>query len=87
METQPPSIHLFRHDPTRNMARFYSLEIAPDLFGGVVLIRNWGRSGHRGQERRHWFASVEPAERERDIWQRRKLRRGYESRDRPDGQG
>lgn len=59
------------------MARFYRIEIAPDLFGGVVLIRNWGRSGHRGQERRQWFADLPDAQHEQQAWLKRKLRRGY----------
>ncbi|WP_295044834.1 WGR domain-containing protein [uncultured Paracoccus sp.] len=77
----PPRIHLFRRDPCRNMARFYTLTIEPDLFGGVVLIRRWGRLGRPGQERRHWFAAVDQARKEQDAWLRRKLRRGYDGAD------
>jgi predicted DNA-binding WGR domain protein len=41
---------LERIDPTQNMARFYHLEVARDLFGCVVLVRRWGRLGTFG----HW---------------------------------
>ena len=77
MMIEPDSTHLVRHDPSRNMARFYILEVTPDLFGGVILVRNWGRRGHHGRELRQWFPDALQAERERDRWQRRKMRRGY----------
>jgi predicted DNA-binding WGR domain protein len=35
--------HLRRVDPTRNMRRFYRLDVQPDLFGGVLLVKEWGR--------------------------------------------
>ena len=77
MTQEPCSVLLERHDPARNMARFYRIEISQDLFGGVVLIRNWGRSGRHGQERRQWFADLPDAQKEQQVWLRRKLRRGY----------
>lgn len=77
MISEPDSVLLDRRDPDRNMARFYRLDIVPDLFGGVVLVRNWGRIGHRGQERQHWFADRREALQEQATWTRRKLRRGY----------
>lgn len=36
---------LRRIDTARNMRRFYLLSIQPTLFGGVSLIRYWGRIG------------------------------------------
>lgn len=71
------TIHLTRHDPKRNMARFYRLELEPDLFGGVVLVRQWGRIETEGQGRRAWFADVGEAMAARDVWAVRKLARGY----------
>jgi predicted DNA-binding WGR domain protein len=68
---------LTRHDPARNMARFYRLQIAPDLFGGAVLIRQWGRIGTQGHEHRHWLPDLTAAEAEAQDWLSRKLRRGY----------
>ena len=37
--------------PEQNRARFYALMIERDLFGRVVLVRQWGRIGTRGRER------------------------------------
>ncbi|WP_425291569.1 WGR domain-containing protein [Aminobacter anthyllidis] len=31
------------------MRRFYGLTLQPTLFGGVSVIRNWGRIGTNGQ--------------------------------------
>ena len=38
-------LHLRRVDPARNMRRFYRLDVQPDLFGGVLLVKEWGRIG------------------------------------------
>ena len=45
----PLSIDLKRIDVTKNMRRFYRMSLQPDLFGGVDLVREWGRIGFRGQ--------------------------------------
>ncbi len=39
-------------DPSANRFRWYSLEIQPCLFGGVDLIRRWGRIGQHGGAQR-----------------------------------
>jgi predicted DNA-binding WGR domain protein len=41
--------HLHRIDPDAHMARFYSIELAPTLFGEVTVLRRWGRIGTRGR--------------------------------------
>ncbi len=41
---------LHRRNPEQGVARFYSLMIEQDLFGRVVLVRNWGRIGTHGRE-------------------------------------
>jgi predicted DNA-binding WGR domain protein len=41
------AVHLRRVDPARNM--HHRLDVQPDLFGGVLLIKEWGRIGGRGQ--------------------------------------
>lgn len=41
--------HLHRIDPDARMARFYSIELAPTLFGEVTVLRRWGRIGSRGR--------------------------------------
>jgi predicted DNA-binding WGR domain protein len=40
---------LHRIDPEQGVRRFCSLTIKCDLFGGGVLVRNWGRIGTSGQ--------------------------------------
>lgn len=49
LEVFPSAIQLKRIDPERNMRRFYRMTIQPDLFGGVSVVREWGRIGARGQ--------------------------------------
>lgn len=70
-------VYLFRSGPSRNMSRFYGLEIQPDLFGGAVLVRSWGRLGTFGRECRQWFVSAQEAALELARWAKRKMRRGY----------
>jgi predicted DNA-binding WGR domain protein len=43
------AVHLRRIDPSRNMHRFERLDVQPDLFGGVLLVKEWGRLGARGR--------------------------------------
>jgi predicted DNA-binding WGR domain protein len=33
------------------MRRFYLLDVQPDLFGGVLLVKQWGRIGTQGRIR------------------------------------
>ncbi len=39
------TVYLRRIDPGRHMARFYALTVDRDLFGQVLLVREWGRIG------------------------------------------
>ena len=75
MDSDP--ILLTRRDPALNMARFYRLELTGDLFGGVQLVRSWGRIGTTGRSGREWHAGPDAAEASRAIWLRRKHARGY----------
>jgi predicted DNA-binding WGR domain protein len=43
------ALHLRRIDPSRNMSRFYRLDVQPDLFGSVSLVKEWGRIGAQGR--------------------------------------
>ena len=43
------ALHLRRIDPAHNMHRFYRLDVQPDLFGGVLLMKQWGRVGTHGR--------------------------------------
>jgi predicted DNA-binding WGR domain protein len=38
-------------DASRNARRFYRMEILRGLFGGWLLVREWGRIGQSGQLR------------------------------------
>lgn len=49
LEVFPTAVDLRRIDPSLNMRRFYRMSVQPDLFGGVSLVREWGRIGYRGQ--------------------------------------
>jgi predicted DNA-binding WGR domain protein len=54
--------YLERVDPTRGMARFYRLILAPMLFGGWALVREWGSIGSPGTVREDWFGTENEAE-------------------------
>lgn len=43
------AVHLRRIDKARNMRRFYLIDVQPDLFGGVLLVKEYGRIGTRGR--------------------------------------
>ncbi len=43
------AVLLRRVDDARNLRRFYHLEIAVDLFGDVLLVKQWGRIGKCGR--------------------------------------
>lgn len=68
---------LKRRDPTLNMARFYVVAIEPTLFGDTALLRQWGRIGTQGCERRDLYPSEDLAEEALETWLRRKTARGY----------
>ncbi len=68
---------LTRIDADLNMRRFYRVEALPDLFGGVQVIREWGRIGTQGQRLSHWCATGAEAENLTDTLLAAKLRRGY----------
>ena len=71
------AVHLRRVDPARNMHRFYRLDVQPNLFGGVLLMKEWGRIGARGRMVAESYDSEALAA---DALQRqaeRKRRRGY----------
>ena len=42
-------VTLRRIDPAKNMARFYALDLQPDLFGAIMLMKQWGRFGTGGR--------------------------------------
>lgn len=68
---------LHRVDPDLNMARFYRVEVLPDLFGDIIVERRWGRIGGRGQCRAASYPSIPLAEAAASNLIRAKQRRGY----------
>jgi predicted DNA-binding WGR domain protein len=71
------ALHLRRFDPARNMRRFYRLDIEPDLFGGVLLVKDWGRIGARGRMVAESYDSEALAAHALQRHADRKRRRGY----------
>jgi predicted DNA-binding WGR domain protein len=80
-ETRPMdetrSSHFERRDATRNMQRFYRLTVTRDLFGTVLLVREWGRIGVYARERREAKKNLAAACRDADRLAVQKQRRGY----------
>ena len=68
---------LTRIEPERNMRRFYRIELSPDLFGGIQIIRHWGRLGTCGQSLPQWCATEAEARHLIETLLRAKIRRGY----------
>ena len=68
---------LYRVDPDLNMARFYRVEVLPDLFGDIIVERRWGRIGGRGQFRAASYRSTYLAEAAASALLSAKERRGY----------
>ena len=72
-------VELRRIDSAQNMRRFYRLDIAPDLFGGFLLMKQWGRIGARGQIKAERFEDEAPALAALQRHAERKQRKGYEN--------
>jgi predicted DNA-binding WGR domain protein len=62
------------------MARFYTMHLAPTLFGGWDLVREWGRIGSPGTVRIDPFETLEESERALRRIEKQKRKRGYLSR-------
>ena len=76
-EVFPTRMKLRRIDPAQNMARFYLMQVQPDLFGGASLIREWGRIGSRGRVLVEHHADEGEAVTSLMAMARTKGRRGY----------
>ena len=73
----PDPHHLLKIVPRRNEARYYRCFLWPDLFGDVVVVREWGRIGQPGQVRRDRHADQTAAASALDGLVRAKRRGGY----------
>ena len=71
---------LIRTDPTKKLHRFYVVRLAPTLFGGWTLLREWGRRGSPGTVRLTSFDRFEDAEKAERRAIRRRLCHGYSER-------
>jgi predicted DNA-binding WGR domain protein len=78
-ERSPIRHHLVLHrrDPEQGVARFYLLMIERDLFGNIVLVRNWGRIGTNGREMVEEFETEIEAGQALEALARAKRQRGY----------
>ena len=50
-------------DPTRNIARGYSVDATIDLFGRIIVEQRWGRIGCKGCGKTTSFENAQAAER------------------------
>jgi predicted DNA-binding WGR domain protein len=73
------AVTLTRTDHARRMARFYVLDVQPDLFGAWCFIREWGRIGRPGQLRHVPYPTEDEAREALARQRRAKERRGYRS--------
>lgn len=71
------AVVLRRIDAAQNMARFYRLDVQPDLFGGWSFIREWGRIGRPGTVRALPCPTEAEALAALERQQRLKRKRGY----------
>lgn len=71
------AITLHRSDPTKNLQRYYRLDVQPDLFGEWCFIREWGRAGRSGQMRIVPYPTSNAAIAALEEKRRAKERKGY----------
>jgi predicted DNA-binding WGR domain protein len=72
-----PVVTLHRIDRTRNMHRYYLLDVRPHLFGAWGLVREWGRIGQPGRLRVDPYPTAAQAEERMQVQQEAKQGRGY----------
>jgi predicted DNA-binding WGR domain protein len=69
---------LTRTDLTRNIDRFYVVDITPTLFGEwAAVLREWGRRGSPGTLRLDSYRRREEAQSAEQRTIKRRLHRGY----------
>jgi predicted DNA-binding WGR domain protein len=68
---------LTRIDPTRNINRFYVVQVMPSLFGEWTVLREWGRRGSPGTVRLDSYGRRNEAETAERRTIKRRLQRGY----------
>jgi predicted DNA-binding WGR domain protein len=73
----PEKLVINRIRPEHNERRFYALEITRDIFGAILLSRNWGRIGTAGRERYDMYPDIDAAISAFRSLASSKQRRGY----------
>jgi predicted DNA-binding WGR domain protein len=76
-EFQNEFADLVRIERERNMARAYRVALWPDLFGGVILMREWGPIGRPGRLRLDSYPDADAARDAMEHLVDQKRRRGY----------
>lgn len=71
------TVHLRCVDSARNKRRFYVISVEPTLFGGMSLVRHWGRIGTIGRLRVDMFETMPDALMALTRLEQSKRRRGY----------
>ena len=71
------AIVLRRVDPGTNSAHFYMLTLERDLFGNVVVTRQWGRVGTAGRQITEPYPTEEAAVEAITVLAAAKRKRGY----------
>ncbi len=69
--------YLEKRDPATNQARYYRMQVLPNLFGAWTLYREWGRIGQSGKVLMEWFDSEDLAVGALIMLEAAKRRRGY----------
>ncbi len=71
------TVLLHRIDVSKNMARFYAMQLRPTLLSETAVVRHWGRIGTQGQMRLDTFKSHAEAHTVIVRLHAKKSRRGY----------
>jgi predicted DNA-binding WGR domain protein len=71
-------VYLVRHEPDKNLHRFYQMFVTPGLLDEWSLIREWGRVGSPGTVRKDWFDTEEQAAIARQKIITSKQKKGYQ---------
>lgn len=69
--------HLIKIDDAKDQRRFYTMHLAPTLFGDWSLVREWGRLGSAGTLRFDPHPTEHAAMSAFDTIKLAKLKRGY----------
>ena len=71
--------YLTRDDPTRNIDRFYIVQVMPSLFGEWAVLREWGRRGSPGTMRLDSYRRRDDAQIAEQRTIKRRLQHGYKT--------